>query len=89
MPHSHLLRASMATFAEEGNMRAGATYHVSRFTVIFLDWLLGVCCVWLFVVFWGGCWFLFGCVLSCQSSNRTTKSIMTLLGVARLPLSSR
>ena len=87
MPHSHLLRASMATFAEEGNMRAGATYHVSRFTVVFLDWPLSV----VFLLFWlllvlGRLLFF---VWLCQSSYRTTESIMTLLGLARLPLSSR
>ena len=37
MPYSHLLRASMAIVADEGNMRAGPTYHVSRFTLFFLD----------------------------------------------------
>ena len=55
MPYSHLLRASMATFADEGNMRAGPMYHVSRFTVVFLDWLSGVVCLCCF-----GCLLVFG-----------------------------
>ena len=32
MPYPHLLRASLAILADEGNMRAGAMYHVSRLT---------------------------------------------------------
>ena len=60
MPYSHLLRASMAILADEGNMRAGATYHVSRFILFFLDWLtdVGVVLFLLFCVLLS----LFGCL---------------------------
>ena len=42
MPCSHLSRASMALFAEEGNMRAGAMSHISHFGCCFFCL---VCCV--------------------------------------------
>ena len=52
MLHSPLLRLSMATFAEEGNMRAGVSCFTFHRSFSGLDWMLGF---WLFLVV---CWFL-------------------------------
>ena len=48
MPYSHLLKASMATLPEKGDMRARAKHHVSRVSIVFLGWPLSV----VFVLFW-------------------------------------
>ena len=52
MLHAPLLRVLMATFAEEGNMRAGVSCFTFHRTFSGLDWMLGF---WLFLVV---CWFL-------------------------------